>query len=209
MGRYADIVTAVKEAVGDATDAQAQRWVLQGARILNSRAKWYVLTGVSIGSTTADQSTYTVTSTVIDLEAVFVDGTAYTPITPSDHDRLVNGDVRVAGGRFFSPYWSSTGAPQIRLWPVPDESGLAITARQVGVIPTPTWASDDPPFPLDFDLALENMAIAIGKARLDEELVDAEWFEARFASEIQALRNRRHSRIGKGGIQIGVKGFHF
>lgn len=209
MGRYADIVSAVREAVGDATEAQAQRWVLQASRLLNSRARWSTVQG-TIGTTVADQATYTMTpATVIDLEAVLVDGSPYSPISPSYYDQLSSSRASVIGAQYYVWSYSAAGAPQITLLPTPDEAGLAITGRWVAELSTPTWASDDPPYPADFDLALENMGIAIGKARLDEELVDADWFEARFREEIGQLLARKRWRGSKGPVQIGISGFHF
>ena len=208
MGRYADIVSAVREAVGDATEPQAQRWVLQASRLLNSRARWSSVSD-TIGTTTAGTSAYSVTSSIIDLEAVLVDGSPYQPISPGQYDQLSSGRSTVVGAQYYVFEYTSAGAPQIRLFPTPDESGLAITGRWVKDLATPTWASDDPPYPTDFDYALENMAIAIGKARLDEELADADWFEARFREEIGQLMARKRWRGSKGPVQIGVSGFHF
>lgn len=208
MGRYADIVTAVRDAVGDVTEAKAQRYVLQGARLLNSRARWSTVSD-TIGTTTADQAAYTVTSSIIDLEAVLVDGSPYSPISPSFYDELSSSRSSVIGAQYYVFDYTSAGAPQVRLFPVPDESGLAITGRWVKDLASPTWASDDPPFPTDFDLALENIAIAIGKAREDEELPDADWFEARFREEVGQLMARKRWRGSKGPVQIGISGFHF
>ena len=207
MGRWADIVTAVREAVGDATEAQAQRWVLQGARLLNAESKFFTVT-TALTTTVADTAAYTATAGVVDIDAVLVDGQPYENVSRSQYEGVIAGHVYASGARWYTTNFTSAGVLQIVLYPTPSESGLAITVREVKQIVAPTWASDDPVFPEDFDYALENAGIAIGKARLDEELVDADWFRGQFEGDILRLKRRRSGRSG-GVRQIGIAGYHF
>ncbi len=191
MGRWADIVTEVRTAVGDITDATARMYVLDRARVLNAEAKW-LSAPETIGSTTADVGVYTVDSDVVDIEAVRVDGVRYIRVTQNqiwDLDDAGSGTRLTGGGGVFAPAFTAAGEPRIDIRPVPSESGLVIEARQVIPLPAPAdWTAENPPFPADFDQDLIHGAIALGLARVDERIAEAQYFEGLFSAAIGRLR---------------------
>jgi hypothetical protein len=203
MGRWADIVTAVKTAVGDTTDATARGWVLEAARNLNAEAQ-FLTAPVTVGTTVADQAEYSLGDTLVDLAAVRVGTTVYDRASANDIWALEQGTLSLSGsGGVFAPAFTSTGSPKISLWPVPSEAGLAVEGREVIEIPAPAdWATEDPPLPKDFDKAIRHGAIATGLALSSEQLQEAEWHEARYTEAARRLERRRNSRIGSGGVCI-------
>lgn len=204
MGRWADIVTNIRTAVGSTAEADAQAWALSAARTLNAEAE-YLTAQITIGTTTAGTSTYALGDTFIDLAGVRVGGYKYDRVSPDDLEDLLVSEATVSGtGRVYTPSWSSLGAPQITLYPAPEETGLTISGRQVIPVPTPTWATHDPPLPQDFDSAIEHGAIAKGLALKDEDLASAQWHEDRFWAAVPRLRKRRHSRVGSGPVRLKV-----
>jgi hypothetical protein len=206
--RWLAIVNAVRQAVGSTTEPEARGWALDAARRLNARAEFLIAFG-EIGTTVAGQSDYEIGPLVVELQTVSVSGTKYTRVTTGELADLRTGDARVIDGpgKVFAPTWDLTGDAGVSVWPTPTATGQSITGRAVIRVPTPEdWATDDPLLPEDFDDAIIHGAIAIGLARKDERLDDAQWHEDRFLAAIPELRRRQHSRQGRGPVRIRVMG---
>lgn len=206
MARWADLETRVRATVGSSTSAEARVWLLEAARMLNDEAE-YLTVESAITTTVADQADYALATDLVDLAAVRVGTTVYTKASSNDIWALEdsNNPATLDGpGGLFAPAWSSTGAPKITLWPVPDETGLTIEGRQVITVPSPTWASDDPPFPAPYDKALWHGAVAAGLAEKDEQLDESAFHEERFWAFAARLKRRKNSRIGSGALRLRV-----
>jgi hypothetical protein len=109
MGRWADIVTAVKTAVGDTTDATARAWVLEAARNLNAEAQ-FLTAPVTVGTTVDGTSEYALGDTLVDLAAVRVGTTVYGRASQNDIWALEQGTVSLQGsGGLFAPAYTSAG----------------------------------------------------------------------------------------------------
>ncbi len=204
MGRWADIVTDVKQTVGTTSDADAKRWIIDAARRLNSEAE-YLTAPVNIGPTVAGQSDYPL-GQVIDLAALRVGSTVYQRVSSNDMWSLEAGTADVQGeSAFFAADYSSTGDPLVQLFPTPQTAGLAVEGRMVIRIADPDWVAGDPPLPEDFDTAIVHGAVATGLARADENLADAQWHEERFVAAALRLRRRKNSRVGSGPVRMQVQ----
>lgn len=202
VGRWADIVTRVRNAVGDLSESTARSYVLDAARTLNAEAR-YLTTATTVGSTTADVGEYALEAGVVDVYSVLVDGTPYDLATGSDVENLDSTRSYLSGsGGVFAPGFTSDGTPTLLIRPVPEQSGLAITGRHVVRLTEPDWTDGDPPFPEDFDKDIIHGAVSAGLAEQDERLESAQWHEDRFNQAVGRLRSRKNGRVGKGPVRI-------
>jgi hypothetical protein len=210
VGRWADIQTRVQDGVGDITAEQAQALILDTARKLNAEARWLVAT-VSIGTTVDGTGQYDLTDSAVDYYSVIVNGLPFYQISPSELEEydanrafLIGSNSQPVTGVFCEAF-SSTGDLKIELRPTPDTTGLTITGRRVLPITVTTWATEDPPWPYDFDQDCIHGALALGLAEHDERLESAQWHEERFERAIRRLKSRRASQIGKGAIPMPLR----
>lgn len=206
MGRWADIRTRVINAVGDISESEAQAFILDAARELNAEGRWYE-SRVSLGNTVASTGEYDVTDTTVDIYSILVDGVPYKQYSTQDIEELDAGVATLNLGSpipqgVFAAYYNTSGDLKVSIRPTPDESGLAIVARAILPIASPTWASADPIFPEDFDQVVIAGAVALGLDENDDRADLAATHRAKFEAGIKRLRSRKSSRVGKGAIQL-------
>jgi hypothetical protein len=173
----------------------------------------------SLGTTVADQASYSLDSTVVQVYKVKV---AYTAgqvnyegmIAIEDLWDVDSGDAEVNDPD--NAYWFAIEADSdslsttnsLRLYPAPDEAGKTITGLVAIQPATITYGSSTAlPIPLD---AHEQLLAGAKAELLDEEGDQAESakFEAVFQAGIQKLRARTESRgVGSGRHRIRVAGY--
>lgn len=202
----ADIVTRVRNAVGDITEAEAQAFVLDAARELAAESRWDEDV-VSLGTTVADQGEYDLTDTIVDFYSVLVDGVPYVQATAKDIEEIDAGVSTLHLGSpipqgVYAPYPHATGDLKLSIRPTPDEAGLAITGRVILTITVSNWSTDNPPWPADFDQVCIAGAVALGLDENDDRADLAATHRAKFEAGIKRLRSRKSSRVGKGAIQL-------
>ena len=199
-----EVVTAVKQAGFDESEAVVKGWVLQRLRVMVARAKWRVM-DITIGTTVADQAQYYLDPSVVDLRSVRVGGVPYDPISPRDLDELKMGWATKSGpgGLFTQAFGRDFDAEFIELWPAPVESGVLISGLAAWQ-PAPVPDSSELPIPADLHHYVLEGAIADGLARSDERLQEADRFEARFEQGVQLLSQRRNARHTAGPSRIRV-----
>ncbi|HEY4096159.1 MAG TPA: hypothetical protein VGM33_11630 [Baekduia sp.] len=161
---------------------------------------------ITIGETVAGQQVYPVTA--LELYELYVDGVPYGKVPRTSVAAARQGRLT------WSPSWQGLfvatadagGVAEVGLIPVPDTTGLEITAfaavradslEQAGVI-----AVDD-----EFSNALVEGAAATFFARDAEQIPTADRNEARFDAACEELRLRIRARFRKPGpAQIRVQG---
>jgi hypothetical protein len=203
------MITAVLDQGGfDVSRTVALSWCQDRLNRANRRAEWTKST-VSLGNTVADQAEYAIPSTVLVLRDVYVGSRKYVRVGA---DRL--GALKHAGSSVdfvYAPDWTSAGVEQIELYPVPTVSGTAITGQAVTAAATLVdTTAEITAIPVEFhEEILVDGGIATGIARLDEGVVEADRFEARWETAVERLRRLKTSRIGSGPVRFQVAGHHF
>jgi hypothetical protein len=94
------------------------------------------------------------------------------------------------------------------LYPVPDSSGVAITAL-ASIQPPDLSGSMEPDIPVDLHEGLRDGAISTGLRLEDERIPEADSFEGRFVDATNALARRKNSRLNHGPTQILIKNIHW
>ncbi len=184
-------------------------WVLHRYRVMVARSKWRMLRS-ELGPTVAGQALYTLPDTAVDVEQLYVDSRPYGRVGSSELFELAAGDLTTGGDGVFGPAWTSAGVAQIELYPVPEESGLTITALAASLPPDLADTDQSTPIvPVDFHRALVEGAVADGLRLIDERIQEAQAFEDRFDAAIEQLRRRKNSRVGQQGQRILVYGRHW
>lgn len=149
----------VQEASFDVTNTQALTWLNRRWRLMVGRARAYRKT-ISVGSTTAGTQFYSLTG-VLEVYEVTVAGVPYSIARRGDAYEDVQGRLVWTGQGekgLFVPDANSSAARGISLIPLPDTSGLAISA----------FAALEPP-----DLTADATGDTLLGAVLDGELIEA------------------------------------
>ena len=205
----AAVITAILDEGGfDVSRTVALSWAQDRLTRANRRAEWNKKT-VSLGNTVADQAEYTIPSDVLVLKDVDVGTARYTRVGPDRLAALKHAEY--SADYVYSPDWTTGAVEQIELYPVPSESGTAITGQAV-VEPAALadTGAEITQLPAEFhQRVLVNGAIATGLARLDERIAEADRYEAEWASAVEEMRRLKISRIGSGPVRFKVQGKHF
>lgn len=149
----------VTEASFDVTNAQALVWINRRWRAMVGRARAYRKT-ISVGSTTAGTQFYALSS-VLEVYEVTVAGVPYSIARRGDAYEDVQGRLVWTGQGekgLFVPDSNSSAARGISLIPLPDTTGLAISA----------FAATEPP-----DLTADGTGDTLLQTVLDGEFVEA------------------------------------
>lgn len=195
---YVDLIVEVRAQI-DVSDDQAYAWLLDRARVWNAEASW-LLTSTAFP---ADGSRY------YDLpgDCVWIEAVLLGP-KPYQRSTFPALDARYAGSwgsGFCGVYAEGANANgDLVLQIHPDSSDPAAVLNLRYVADVPDDRDQSPPFPVDFDEALVEGAIAIGLARMDERFDSANYFDERFRNGGDRLKRRRHGVIGRGATAIRV-----
>lgn len=201
----------------EVTRTVALQWLNEKYEIMVGQSKWR-RSVFSLGSTTDGTAAYTVSGTVISIEGegvmvAYADGAKlHEQVSPQDMWLLESGQSTLktdTRGAYTDDY-ATDGTWKLKLWPVPDETGKAITAlAALNPVPLTDSSSDVAITPLKTHTALVEGAIALGKARIDERYDAADRDEARFTAVVDQLAGDLMTRDGPGVQQIKVFGRHF
>lgn len=177
-------------------------------------ARW-LQESVAVGTTVAGQATYAVPTSPEIVEVTGLKVGSY-PWTRQGEQEMWENTALGGGnwtGRYgsYAPSYDSAGVLSITLWPTPDSSGTAITAK-AAVLPTALTDSGGsvPITPTDSHGSLIDGASAFVLMRVDERPDLAAPFMQRFNDWTEKLRRRKNSMLrGRGPVQVQVQGYHF
>lgn len=204
-----DLVDAVRTRIGfDATETEVLAELNARYKSMCVRAEVFIA-DVSLGSTVVDQSDYTLATTVAAVKSITVDG------VPWRDTGLRQVDGLVSGGQWELWSWSGEGVyayeqdqdgHRLRLYPTPDEAGLAIVARVVQR-PADLTLTDTPNIPEEFFRSLREGVAATFFAEDSEQLAVADRNEARFDAACLELKQMTlRARRSSGPAQMGLRG---
>lgn len=193
---YVDLIAEVRAQI-DVSDDQAYHWLLDRARVLNAEASWILKTAI-VPLTLARY--YALPSDAIWIEAVMLGPRPYQRSTLHALDARYSG----SGGYWNSGVYAEGADDQGNLLMQihPDTTNAELNVRYVSDVPDAR--SSPAPFPVDFDEALVEGAIALGLARMDERFDSANYFDERFRNALDRLKRRRHGVVGRGATSIRV-----
>lgn len=208
-----EIVAAVASEGLSSADSLAL--VNERYREANAKARYNLVTE-TLGTTVAGTTNYALTSTIIDVDKVLVGTAEYTSASRDQIGGLVSGRltfIRSTGvSGVFAADYTAAGVVQIELYPTPETSGDTIYIEGVEEPSALTTSPDTTPiFPPDLHgKILVDGTIALIRARQDERMDSAQWFESRFVEGVEELRRRAIGRTrASGPVQIQVAGAHF
>jgi hypothetical protein len=192
------LIDAVRTEGGfDVSPEQAKAWILQRYKAMVARAGWRMAT-VDVAMSVAGESQYTLSDDLVDVRRVLVGGTPYDLISAEEMFDLKSGRRFKTGvGGLFAPAWDADAGKFVEVYPAPDTDGEAISAL-AAVEPPDIETMESPDIPVDLHEYLVDGAIAVGLARIDERLPEADRFEQRFEDGVEKLRRRRNTRVGSG-----------
>lgn len=162
----------------------------------NAEARWHRV-AASLGTTVAGQSNYTLPLSVVDLDYLRIGTTEYQPAGQEQVWGLQSGRLNLRGtGGLFVPDFVS--GDQIEIYPAPTTTGTAIETLQVADPSLLTTTPDTTPvFPADLHgRLLIDGPIALIRARADERIWSAQFFEGRFQEGVEMLKQRANRRVG-------------
>lgn len=176
-------------------------------------SRWF-RTEASIGSTVAGTAAYVVPDTIVEMFAVTVGGGTFEPIGEDVMRRIINGSVslRIASsGGVYAPGYSSTGSPQITLYPTPSTGGVPITVYAALVPAALTDSSGSVPVtPSDTHSSLIDGTAAILLNRIDERPDLAGGYQTRFDTVTEKIRRRKNALLtGSQPVRLKVQGIDF
>jgi hypothetical protein len=194
---YADLIVEVRAQI-DASDDVIYGWLLDRSRVLNAEASWLLKTAAV--PTDGSSRGYPLPADCIWVEAVTLGATPYQRSTMHQLDSIYGGAAPPPVG-IYADGADDIGTPLLQIYP--DSTG-ELTVRYIGDVPDDRTLPA--PFPVDFDEALVEGAIAMGLARMDERFDSAGYFDERFVNAVGRLKRRRHGHIGRGATKIRVFG---
>ena len=193
----------------DISDSQATDLLNEGYRELCLRSEWLKATA-NIGLTVADDGEYALPTDCIRILKLFVNGRPYSETDETSEAHIVAGNLSYSGPSGSHLYWlkgDSTGADQVKLYPVPTTAGLSIDVRYVRR-PTALTTATSPLTPLEFDRAIMDYAGYLAYSLLEDDEGMADIRLARFERKAEELRRLRNSRGGRAPVQMRVVGRH-
>lgn len=188
------------------TDAvTAKSWVQERYDEMIDESGWSKNPTLSLGTTTAGVTIYSVPATVAKLATILVGGTKeYQPVGEQVLEDLKTQNLflwQLSVGT--AGVFANSGGNAIELYPAPSSSGLALTAR-VSLEGTDIADGTEPAIPRGLHTYLLEGAMALGFERVDERADLAANHEQKFQQGIDKLRRRTLSRIGHGVQRIRV-----
>lgn len=203
-----EIVDAIVSQGGfDTTDgvsrADVAGWAAAAYTDLVVKSRWR-RGRVAFGPSVANQDTYALADTVVEIDYLRVDGQRYMPVGEDQLWDLQNGDdVLTSGAGVFAPGFDDAGVAQVVVFPAPTQDGLSIEGM---CALTPVAFQDDAGFslitPADYEQPLVERAVTLGK-RLEDE-VDQDPGDQVWAGVIAGLRARRFARVGRSVRRLTV-----
>lgn len=186
----------------DVTQAKAVAWTNERHARMCAEAQ-FRMAKKSIGTTVAGQSNYALPAEVVDLARIRIDYSddpvLYDRVGIEqlwELDTLPGARLTGVGGVFAEDY-QADGTVEVRLYPAPDEAGLAITGLQVIQPATLSYGSGSAlVVPTDLQPYLLDGVLADGYTQADENLDRAAYHEQRFAEGTERLRRRKNTRLG-------------
>ena len=166
---------------------------------------------ITLGTTTANTSEYSMPETdLVQIEYAYIGTVPYDRVGLDEMKSLQAGRAALSDTTrgAIAPAFSSTGTPKFEIYPTPSTTGDTITGV-VADSPAVLTETDVAVTPSFFDQCLIDGARALVFDEEDERGSDRERLEARFDRGVARLRERKHKRIGRGPVQMKVKGVHF
>lgn len=205
-------VTRVRAEAGVDVDVTTAKLYIQEKLNEAFAESKFFMAEVSLGTTTADDRTYAIPATVVDLDLVYkvdADSNVFeyrTKVSQSDMVGLRNGRLSSNGEGAFAANFEADGDALVELWPAPDTAGETLTGFGAINAPTISWGSELP-LPSGLHTKLVNGAIGEALAVVESRADEAPYFEASFQDLIVKLRARKNSRVGSGVQQMAVDGY--
>lgn len=200
----------IEDADFDATPAQALRWLNTRQQLMCERTLCYRKT-LSLGNTVSGQDVYSLPAGVVRLLQVSVGGLTYEHATHGDFSALGNGFEWLVGepgmsGGVAGREDSAAGTTQLRVFPVPGETPLAIAVYAAMIAPDLVVGEDNTlVIPPQFYDGLVEGAIATGSARGEARTDLAAQFEEKYAAACQELKLATRVKFRRSGpAQIRV-----
>lgn len=203
------IDTVRSEAQFDVTDAQALTWLDRRHKSMVVRARALRKTTTVAGGTVANQRDYALPTDIVEVLEVNVNGLPYGQATHTDLSYGAQGWVVLSGvGGVVASEESTTGGPEIALYPTPTTAGLVILVRGVFRPGTLTVGDDTTIIvPDEYQDAMISGAIATGLKRQEYRPDLAQGFEQEFEAACEEYRRRVSRRYrGAGPATIRIQG---
>lgn len=196
-----DEMVARLQAMFDISSATALAYINERHRRMVTEAMWRAATS-DISTTTAGQANYDLPANVVDVKRVRIDHPTngvriYDPVGIEALWDIDRGQGTLVGQGVFAEDWTSSGTAQIRLYPVPDTTGLAIKGL-VALLPgdLAAGAGQSPIVPAEFHPAILDGTIADGYREQESNPQLAERHEQLFIEGVEKLRRRKNTRVG-------------
>jgi hypothetical protein len=202
------LIDSVKnEGSFDVTDAQALAWLNRRHERMIIRARAYRKTTTL--TTVASQRDYTLPADMVEVLEVAVDGTPYGRAHHTDLLYGSQGWVQLSGiGGVVASEESTTGGPEIALYPTPTQGGLSVTVRGT-FRPADLSTSDNSTLvvPSEYIDALISGAIATGLKRVENRPDLAQAHEQDYEAACEEFRRQIARRYrGSGPTPIRIQG---
>lgn len=176
----------------------------------NAKARYNRVTE-TLGTTVAGTTNYALTDAIIDVDRIRIGTAEYAPASQEQIAGLYSGRLtfrRSTGvSGVFAPDYTAAGVVQIEVYPAPETTGDTIYVEGVEAPTALVAGSGTPIFPADLHgKILVDGTIALVRARTDERLDTAQWFEQRFVEGVEELRRRAIGRTRAAGpVQIQLQ----
>lgn len=163
----------------------------------NAKARWRK-TAAALTTTVAGQSNYSLDVAVVDIDYIRIGSTEYIPAGQEQIWGIQSGRLNLVGtGGLFAADFAS-GDPEVELYPAPSATGTDIEAiRTVDPALLTVSPETTPIFPADLHgPILVDGSLATIRARTDERIQSASYFEQIYADAVEDLRRRANRRVG-------------
>lgn len=199
----------VKEAQFDVTDPSALTWLDRRHKQMVIRARALRKTVTIAGGTVINQSDYALPPDLVEIEQVSVGGLPWGQAMHTDLGLGAQGWVWLSGpGGVVASEESSSGAPEIALYPTPTDAATEIAVRGV-FRPSSLLVADDSTLlvPDEYADQLVSGAIATGLNRQEYRPDLAQTFEQDFSNGCEEWRRQIRRRYrGAGPASIRIRG---
>lgn len=213
LDTFTNFATQVQEQGNfDVSPARAGEWVNEVHQRVLAESK-FVVKEMVLGTTVAAQAEYDLDTGVVDVELLWLeesDGPVpYDPASVRQIMDLRGGYASLAGtGGVVARDFSSSGTPQIRLYPAPETADVDIKGF-VAVVPDELEDDDPLLVPVQLRGDMLDAVIALGMRRMEQRHDLAATFEAKEQALIVKLRLLKNARGVGARAQLQVKGRHW
>lgn len=207
----AELIAVVQRATNEVSSTDALFYLNERQREMVAAAEYLEKLVTAFVTTVADQAVYLAADQdLTDVKELYVGDSETYYYASREQIRLLRAgrlQLDVGSPGAFAPYFDTSGAWGVEIYPTPESSGTAISALVIDDPPAMVSGGQVPVIPKHLHRYIAYGAIADLLRLDDEKLSEAGGYEALYAQGVQALRRAKLRRTGA-STQIPVRGYH-